>query len=153
MEDHKLPRNRECGCYSDWSYDYLCSVSMRLGDWQWKRQSGGELITFCLRGFMHLPDLHRLSTSRNCRGTTSFNTARFPTTPSDIHGFVFNTFTHLKHLTLGRSFGLYLLLGRIPDHYTINNNFVGLSHFRILRCDSNHSCHKGIGSSRSISGA
>ena len=153
MEGYELPRNRKCRCDSDRCHHYLRSLSVRLGDRQWKRQPSRELFVVRICGTLHLPNIHRLPSSRERRNTSALSSTRFPTASPNIHGFLFHTGIHPECITLGRTLRLYLYLGSLPDDYALHNNISGLPYIRLLCSNSDHSRYQGIGSSRSISGA
>lgn len=156
LEGHSISGDWQRRCNTNWHYHHLRSLSLRLGHWQWKRQSSRKLTLIRLHCSMPLSDLHRLSTLLPCRATTTtIPSCRFSSFPSYYHGILHDPLVCTISVTFYDSCCIQLHHSSVKYHNSFGHYLSRLPTFRPIRLDSDYSSSPRIWSpsfvSRSIS--
>jgi hypothetical protein len=151
LANYNVPRNRQCGCHTDWSHHHMCGILMRLGDWKRPRESRRELSTLRVCGLVHLSNFHRLHANINIGASTTSHTTGLSPFSSYYYGVIFNPGICTVDTAFGGTFGIYLPLCSLPDNHPFSHNFSCISNLRVLRGHANYPCCPRVRSSGTIS--
>jgi hypothetical protein len=124
-----------------------------MGDREWKRQPGRELIALRICGAVHLPNLYRLPTDRSDGNSDATCTTRIPAISTDHHGVVFDHCICAVDSPVRSALGVHLFLRRLPDHHPVYHHLAGIPNIRLLRGYAYHPRRPGVGSPGPLAGA